>query len=105
QRRTSKKESKSGGGDVSKLIFQSFFKPILRFPHQLRAQSKHQNTELHLIQSTVAVEIPFSNHPGDLRFRQVLQAQHGGVQAQALRRNHPSVLVDQQLEPIAELPD
>ncbi|CAN1220352.1 hypothetical protein LINPERPRIM_LOCUS1867, partial [Linum perenne] len=85
----------SESGDISEFIFQSFLKPSSGFAHQIRAQSKHQNTELHLIQSSVAVQIPFAHHSGDLPIRQVLQSQHGGVPAQARRSNHPSLLIDQ----------
>ncbi|CAN1843935.1 hypothetical protein LINPERHAP1_LOCUS37293 [Linum perenne] len=95
----SNKESKS------KFIPNRFFKPIPGLPHQIRAQSKHQNTKLHLIQSSVAVKIPFLHHPVKLPVGQVLETQYGGVPLQTSRCNHPFVLIHQQLEPIAELLD
>ncbi|CAN1153005.1 hypothetical protein LINPERHAP2_LOCUS19112 [Linum perenne] len=92
QRRTiSKKKQKSTS--VSEFIFQSFFNQSSGFGHQIRAKLKHKNTRLHFIQSSSAVEIPFAHHPGDLLFRQVLQAKDGSVQPQARRRDDASVFI------------
>ncbi|CAN0914715.1 hypothetical protein LINGRAHAP2_LOCUS28722, partial [Linum grandiflorum] len=99
QSQQKKRESKS------EFILNSFFKPVPGLPHQLRAQSKHQNTKLHLIQNPVAVKVPFFNHPVELPVGQVLQTQNGGVQLQASGGDDASVLIHQQLEPIAELLD
>ncbi|CAI0410472.1 unnamed protein product, partial [Linum tenue] len=98
-----KKGSKSSSSSVSEFLFDGFLEPSPGIAHQLGAQSEHENAKLHLIQRAVAVHIPFLDHPGDLPVRQVLETQNGGVSSQALRRDHPFVLVHQQLEPIAEL--
>ncbi|KAM7503561.1 hypothetical protein LguiB_002465 [Lonicera macranthoides] len=53
--------------------FHSKFKQSLRFLHQLRAQSEHQNTKLHLIKRIITVHIPFSDHPQKLIITQILK--------------------------------
>lgn len=75
----------------------------LRVGHQVRAEPEHEGAELHLVQSSIAVEIALSEHAHYVVVGHPLQPHQGSVGLQALEGYHPLLSVHQQLEPVPQL--
>jgi len=61
--------------------------PVCLFFHQLRAQSDHEDAELHLIQRPVTVQVAFLHHLQELIIPELAKPEPGRVLLQAPERD------------------
>jgi hypothetical protein len=78
---------------------------VCLFFHQVRAQSDHEDAELHLIQCPVLVQVAFFHHLQELIILELAKPEPGRALLQAPDGDLSCPGLHEQLEPLAELLD
>lgn len=81
----------------------SFNEPFSWIPHQTRTQPEHESTKLHLIQSSIPIQITFSQHTHYFIFAHILQSKLLRIPLQALESDHTLLSIHQQPKPTTQL--
>lgn len=86
-----------------KFLLKGFFQPQLRALHKLRAQSKHQDTELQLVECTITIKVTLHEHRSKILIGETLKSHKRRIPLEAFKSDDPFLRILQEVEPIAEL--